>query len=559
MGWRLVQPGERSAETPPLPPDSPRWKLVSPAPPLSAGEQAVDWGKSLGSGVVRGSEALAGLPGDMNQLVGAGVQYVGRKLGLPDPPPETRQPTMLSQAVQATQLPTSQDIGSFREQNIGQLHTPETGYGQAAETLGEFAPGMLAGPGGIARRAVTQTVLPAAGSEAAGRLAEGTGYEPYARVAGAVLGAASPTAVARAITPFPTSPARQAMAQTLANEGVTSLTAGQRTGNRGLKYFESEMGGGRTANLLENQGTEFTSAALRRAGINADRATPQVMDQAFTRIGGDFDRLAATANAPFDPQVQNDLLSAVTDYHVRGGVAPVVEQEMNNIAHTAHLNGGHITGDAYQTIRSRIGEHIRGTDARTGMALREIQESLDDAIERHMPAAHMDEWRQARRQYRNLLVIERAATGAGEDAAMGIISPAKLRQAAVGQNRRAYVRGRDDFSDLGHAGQAVMTPLPQSGTAPRMAAHGLANSASAVVGAILGGQFGAEGAGLGAMAGAAVPRGVGYLTMSRPAQAFLGNQAVRGPAAAGQTMARAALIQALLNQREERRRLPPGQ
>jgi hypothetical protein len=335
------------------------------------------------------------------------------------------------------------------------------------------------------------------------------------------------------------------MAQTLANEGVTSLTAGQRTGSRGLKYFESEMGGGRTANLLENQGTEFTSAALRRAGINADRATPQVMDQAFTRIGGDFDRLSATANAPFDPQVQNDLLSAVTDYHARGGIAPVVEQEMNNIAHTAQLNGGHITGDAYQTIRSRIGAHIRATDGPTQIALREMQESLDDAIERHMPAAHMDEWRQARRQYRNLMVIERAATGAGEDAAMGIISPAKLRQAAVGQNRRAYVRGTDDFSDLGHAGQAVMTPLPQSGTAPRMAAHGIPTA----LGAVLGGQFGASEAGAGAVLGGLAPRGLGYLTMSKPAQAVLGNQLLRGPTAAGQNMARAALVQALLEQR----------
>jgi hypothetical protein len=542
-------PRDLFPDEPAAPPQQKRAPRDLFAPPPTWGDIGTDVAKSLGSGVVSGTEVLAGLPGDLNELVGAGVQYAGRKLGLPDPPADTRPPTMLSQAVQATQLPTSQDIGSFREQNIGQLHTPETGYGQAAQTLGEFAPGMLAGPGGIVRRAVTQTVLPAAGSEAAGRLTEGTGYEPYARVAGAVLGAASPTAAARAITPFPASPARQAMAQTLANEGVTSLTAGQRTGSRGLKYFESEMGGGRTANLLENQGTEFTAAVLRRAGINADRATPPVMDQAFRRIGGDFDRLSAAANAPFDPQVQNDLLSAVTDYHMRGGVAPVVEQEMNNIAHTAQLNGGHITGDAYQTIRSRIGAHIRATDGPTQIALREIQESLDDAIERHMPAAHMDEWRQARRQYRNLLVIERAATGAGEDAAMGTISPAKLRQAAVGQNRRAYVRGTDDFSDLAHAGQAVMTPLPQSGTAPRMAAHGIANSTSAVVGAILGGHLGATEAGLGAVAGGLAPRGLGYLAMSRPGQAFLGNQMVRGPTGAGQNMARAALISALLERR----------
>ena len=37
----------------------------------------------------------------------------------------------------------------------------------------------------------------------------------------------------------------------------------------------------------------------------------------------------------------------------------------------------------------------------------------------------------------------------------------------VTQNRRAYARGQGDFADLARAGEGVMKPLPNSGTAPR--------------------------------------------------------------------------------------------
>lgn len=544
----------RAIAPPPLPPDSPRYKFVSPPPPLSAGEQAVDFGKSVGSGIVRGLEGIPGTPGDVQQLTGVASDALRSKLGMAEKPGE--EPSLLSQVlfgnprVGQGQLPNTEDVDSVVRQHIGDFnYTPQTTAGRYGKVGGEFLPNIVGGPGRLATRAATRVALPAIGSETAGRLTEGTAYEPYARVAGAVAGSVTPNVAARAVTPFPAIPERLAAADTLEGEGVRSLTAGQRTGNRGLQYFESEMGGGQTDALLQRQGEQFTSAANRRSNLGGNRATPDVVDAGFERIGNDFNRLSATANAPFDPQLQNNLLDAVTNYHTRGGVAHVVEEEMNNIAHAAQLNGGHITGDAYQTIRSRLGEHIRATDGPTAIALRELQESLDDAIERHMPAAHMDEWRTARREYRNLLVLERASTASGTRKNLGIISPADLSAADIGQNRRAYSRGRSDFSDLAHAGEGVMTPLPNSGTAGRTAARNIIPGTLSILGAMGGSHFGAEGAGLGALAGAAAPRGLGYLTMSQPAQAILGNQLLRGPTAAGQNMARAALVQALLEQR----------
>src|SRR5690606_21491154 len=141
---------------------------------------------------------------------------------------------------------------------------------------------------------------------------------------------------------------------------------------------------------------------------------------------------------------------------------------------------------------------------------------------------------QAREQYRNLLAIEQAATRAGEAAAEGIISPANIRNAAVNQGRRAYARGKGDFSDLARSGSMLLSPLPDSGTAGRLRAQNLAALGPMLGGAIVGGGAGAYQSGdmTGALAGAAVgamaPRVAGRALMSQPVQRYLSNQAVTG-------------------------------
>src|SRR5690606_5275051 len=84
----------------------------------------------------------------------------------------------------------------------------------------------------------------------------------------------------KAVTPFQTSPERVAAAQTLRAEGVP-VTAGQQSGNRVLRTIESEIG---PRGVYNQQQEAFTSAALRRAGINANRASPEVIDDAFRAI-----------------------------------------------------------------------------------------------------------------------------------------------------------------------------------------------------------------------------------------------------------------------------------
>lgn len=515
----------------------------------SAGSTVADVAKSAGAGVVRGVTGLAGLPGDLKSMFNAGLDKLTGAEPRPEPKPFGLDLT-----------PGSADVTAAVEENVtGPLHEPQTRAGKYARTIGEFAPAALAGPGGIGRRLITQGVLPAVGSEAAGQAAEGTAAEPYARVAGAIAGGMAPSALSRVVTPLPVSPERQQMVNTLLQEGVRP-TAGQSSGRRALQYFESELGGagshsigGHAGRTGLDQGDDFTRAALRRVGENASRATPEVMDRAFTRIGQQFDDLAARNDLRMDPQLGQDLGNAFREYSElvqASQQAPAVRNLVADIVTRAQRGAGTVPGATYQTYRSRLDRLARGAraDPQLSEALFSLRNALDAGMERSMQAAgntaDVAAWREARTQYRNILVLEGAVTGAGEAAAMGVVSPAKLRQGAVGQNKRAYARGQGDYAELARAGESIMTPLPQSGTAPRLAVRGGAALAGGLAGQSLGGV---QGGGAGALVGAMAPYVAGRAAMSRPAQAYLSNQMLAGQAGqVGADARRAALIQALM-------------
>lgn len=345
------------------------------------------------------------------------------------------------------------------------------------------------------------------------------------------LGAAMPAVVQGASklgskirSPFKTSPERTAAANLLQQEGIP-VTAGQRTGSNWLRYRESELGGARAAEMMDDQARAFTDAAMRRAGGSglADgdnlRALQSTLSQGFDDISA---RNAMQADGPW----LRDTLSTLQEYNrvLPSEQKTILGNIAQDIAERVRDGGGRLSGRDYQALRSRLStraNNARGSDNELAAAYRGLRDALDSAMERSINPADAGRWADLRRQWGNLKVLERAAVGGGEDAAMGMISPARLRMAASSGNRGAYARGQGDFADLAKAGQAIMTPLPNSGTAQRMAAQGIAA-------AIMGG-VGTAGAGpWGLAAGLAGPALAGRALMSGPVQQYLGNQAASG-------------------------------
>jgi hypothetical protein len=487
------------------------------APELTAGETAADVAKSLGIGAAQGVLGLATTPGNLEQLARLGFDKTATALGYADP-----------ELSKSTILPTYNDWKSDIEKHTGEFYEPKTTLGKYARTIGEFAPTAVVGPGGMAARALN-VVAPAVASETAGELTEGTAAEPWARAAAGLAGGFVPTAAMRAITPITTDAARAAQVVHLQNEGVNALTAGQRTGNRAVRWFESAandvpFNGGRGAALNDQAAEQFTQAALRRAGIQADRATPDAIDAGFTNLGNQFDALAQRNALNVDQHFLNDINQAVGEYHyiTPESMRPPIIQALSDDLH--NLAGGQLGGDAYQALRSRIEamrrQSINGNPQFAG-ALGDIRDALDNAMARSASPADQAAWQQARLQYRNLLAIEKAMGGAGENTALGLISPSQLRTAVKTQNKRTYVRGQNELGNLARAGEAIMKPLPNSGTPARLAAQHILSGLGAVVGGAVGHAPGAvAGAFLPALAQGALARGV----MSDIGQGYLANQ-----------------------------------
>lgn len=355
-------------------------------------------------------------------------------------------------------------------------------------------------------------------------------------VAGGLLGAAAPyitagasNVIRRAVSPMTISPERQVAAAILQQEGVP-LTAGQQSGSRGLRYAESELGGNRAADIMEQQGQAFTDAAMRRAG-GGGLATSDNLAALNTRLGQEFEGISARNTMQIDQQFGQDLGQTLNRYGrlLEPQQRPIINNITDDLLNRLQANNGALPGTEYQAIRSDLSLAARSTNnpALSG-AFRGIRNALDNAMDRSIIPADAGRWRELRRQYGNMKVLERAAVGGGEDAGLGIISPARLRVAAATGNRGGYARGQGDFAELAKAGQAVMTPLPQSGTAPRLAARNLGTMIPAILGGGVGSAGGPWGAMAGAAAGAAVPKVLGAMMMSRPGQAYLSNQALAG-------------------------------
>lgn len=445
------------------------------------------------------------------------------------------------------EIPTGENV----EKTFG-LHKPEGFGGTAGELAGEYIanPATYFGPGSAIGKFLTTaaSVFGAAGGK---ELTKGTALEPYGEVGGAVAGGFVPSTVLKAAQPVLINQARQAAAQVLAKEGVTAITAGQETGSKALEYTEGFLGdalfaGGKASEARDVAGRQFTRAALKRVGENSDLATPQVIDRAFTRIGGQMDQLAARTTVPVDPPLIGKLRAARDEYNStvpQGTRRSIVDDLFNDFQGKAVSPGspGFLDGNKVQRLRSRLTRLQRGAynDPEYSELLGGYVEALDDAIERAMPKATVQAWQQARRQYRNLIPLAKASVGAGEQAAEGIITPQRLRSALTSDQRgkRDYARGRGDYAALTHAGNFVMTPLPNSGTAQREMAHAFAASLGAAAGYAFGGgaEQGVTGAAAGAMAG---PGLLGRVLMSKPVQSYL---AGRLPGQAAARQARAAL------------------
>lgn len=295
--------------------------------------------------------------------------------------------------------------------------------------------------------------------------------------AGGAGGQAAANAIGRVVRPV----------QSQLNEPVASLAraaeqkyniplnAAQKTGSRPLQIIESvlenmPLTADRQLMAKALQRNAFNKATLSTIGETAEQATPEVLNAARTRIGQSFNDLSARNTVTLGDDFLNAL--GTVEGRLNEFSSPAIKENIEKALNLAA--NGTLDGKTYQSVRSTLGRKADGAfrsgDSDLGQALKTIKSALDDAATASISAADREAWKQARNQWQNLKVVEKAAAPNTADAVAGNVSPAKLAQALLQVDRKGMTYGTrgDDLSELARIGQALIKDqIPNSGTAQR--------------------------------------------------------------------------------------------
>ena len=147
--------------------------------------------KQAGVGLAKGAIGLGGIIGDIQQIAKKAASYLPDIPSDPESEKYARKYGRMGDVMSVSQppeFPTSQDIQGQVEKVTGEFRKPQNQTEADAETVGEFLPAALAGPGSLARKVVTQEAIPAAATIAAGRYSD---QNPYVKaLAGFLAGGA---------------------------------------------------------------------------------------------------------------------------------------------------------------------------------------------------------------------------------------------------------------------------------------------------------------------------------------------------------------------------------
>lgn len=564
-----------------------------PEQPQTGLDQAAGIAKQAGVGAAKTLVNNAGLPGDMRELAGKAADWIASKFqgdrqstkgvndlmtgggesvspapfnerfsgqAAPEPTAGDRVKQALMRAPSGVgsffSLPTSEQVRKGVEGVTGEFRKPQNTAEEYADTIGSFAPAVVAGPGGFAgptagrvaynlaatpiKRFVTNAAIPGGMSEFAGQATKGTAAEPYARVAGAL---ASPVVTsawqfARRNPIAPSIPAdRQAAYERLGEQGANkNISVGELTGNTNRRYNET-VAGTRAQVMDENKLRDLTRAATRVYGEEGENFH-EALNRGHARIGPGIEESAGKLKVRMDPEL-GDALVAIDAKTLKEGLNPDQVNRLRAVRDNIVENFGtvarkskaknaaelpdwtEVKGPAFQNLiaKDSILQGAIDEGGRIGFYAKKMKEALMDAAIRtsERPGTRegvgdrqaLADFRNYRRQYANMMAMEEGASAGGEQAARGLLTPASLRMIATNRDKSDYFLGRGDYAQLAKDANLLMTPLPNSGTTQRAKAMWPWQLMGTLGGAVLGGAAApgighAVGATLGAAAGPAV-------------------------------------------------------
>jgi hypothetical protein len=466
--------------------------------------------------------------------IGYGLQQVGAEAGSavglvePSTVQRLRQEEERRRAENAPFMESGAGRAGYIAGSIGSVLVPGAALARA--------PGMI----GAGARALTAPQTFRAAATGGGLLGAAQPVaEEESRAAGAIMGALGGTvgqAVGRGISRIAqpvtstATPQVERAAQRLEQVGVP-VDIAERMGSENLRAVRRFLTDNPISASVMKKGAEktqsaFNTAALRLIGEQGDAALPEVLARADDRIGAVMDGIAKNNRIKVDDRMVSELaaLEEAASMTLESAKLAPLRNQLNNILSKVD-DQDRISGEAYQRIRTLAANMGRDDKTLAGVS-QQLRETIDSALERTAGPDAAAAIKQARKQYRNLKLLEQGI-GTSET---GDVSAAALARAASTTRQRGaalYNRGDADMARLARSAATMRETMPQSGTVPRAGIQA-AGAAIPAVGALVynlhTGQEPAENVlGLGALGAAAMfaPRGAARLYQSPAIQRYL--------------------------------------
>lgn len=359
--------------------------------------------------------------------------------------------------------------------------------GGALQTLGGASSALFSPLTGAVQQLVEQPVTDATGSPEIGQRAGLVANMLSAPLVGPAAKAATLGVGSRIVGDV--SPETAQLADMARNQYGIPINAGQMSESPAVRFGASALnrlpfsGAGKEA---ATQQTAFNRAVSNTFGEDAPKITPAVMQAAKTRLGNEFNTVAANTTIQADPQFAADLTKTFNDAQsvLPNAEIKPIQNQIKNIYQTIDPQTGQISGESYQALTrqgSPLNRAMNSADPNVKYYAGQVKDALDDAMQRSASPDMAARLTAARTQYKAMKTVEDLV----EKSPNGDISPAALMTPVRNSYGNMAYNGGGDLGNLARIGQKFKEP-PSSGTAERLGTSNLLSQAGAVGTGLLG-------------------------------------------------------------------------
>lgn len=368
----------------------------------------------------------------------------------------------------ATEAPTATSLlGKTAESLSAPISASEALASTAPKTMGQAA--SVAGAG--------------AGSEAAHQAFPESNAAP---LLGALAGGASIPAAGSLISGAKEmiAPAASEIAKPIAQRALeygiplTRSQIGDSKFNQGLASVAEKMPLSGGAKFRETQQNAFNKAVASTFGEDADKITPDVVNNAYKNIGAKFNEVHSGLEVKVNDDILDKLNSIEEDakYSITGDHFKIVQNNIDKFLGDIDKNGT-VSGEKLNSLRSNLAKTLKNNRNDASPYLNHIHDLIMDAAIGNNPAAQKM-LTEARFQYKNLKTIEPLVS---KDTT-GDVSPTLLTN-AVRQSYRDFSRGAGGkLGDLARIGNAFLKEkIPNPSTPERQMMYKIAGGTGAAL------------------------------------------------------------------------------